>query len=671
MDSTAVIACSRPGDDAAGGRDGGFFTHHGAWAPGVRLFRRLSFRSKAWLISVLFVVPIVALGAAYLRQAAGALETAERELTGAAYARELLPLIDALQQQRLLAIQADAQRESDAARKIGDLVAANMKRVQALQVRHGATFGTAEAADVLRANIEKAARTAPGNPLASYKRHSQAVDAALALLDLVTDRSGLALDPALDTHYLIDSGLVNLPRMVNSTLAVADLALVLQRGGNRGVVVADVAAQRAIGAHVDALVRQGLDNVNARHPEYQKSLVYASTQDAMTKVHELTSAVNEEDWKGDATALLAAREAMSERALALRVVILGKFDALMAKRVHGITTQRALLLSLLAVSLMLAAYMFISFSRVMRGGLAEVRRHLRAMTEGDLTTVPRPWGKDEAAHLMLALREMQDALRGIVQQVRQSSEDIVSGSQLIASDAAELSSRSEASAVSLQRSATSMNQIEAIVRGTAERAVQASEIGRVNVDAAERGGRVIGEVITTMQDIHASSRRIGEIIGVIDGIAFQTNILALNAAVEAARAGDQGRGFSVVAAEVRTLAQRSATAAREIKALVGSSVDKVSAGAGVVQGAGGVIGEIVDASQRVNALLEQIAQSTREQALGVTEVGSNVGQIDAVTQDNTALVQETATAAHQLQAQARVLAQRVARFRLPGQVHPG
>ena len=356
---------------------------------------------------------------------------------------------------------------------------------------------------------------------------------------------------------------------------------------------------------------------------------------------------------------------MSDRSVKLQADILTELERLIHDRAGAAQMERALILSLLTISLLLAAYMFIAFSRVMQGGLGEVRRHLKAMTAGDLTTMPRPWGRDEAADLMVTLSDMQDALRGIVRQVRQSSEGIVAGSLQIAGGATELSSHSEETAASLQRTAASMDQIGATVRQTADRAGEATDIGRLNADAAERGGKVIEQVITTMQDIHSSSSKIGEIIGVIDGIAFQTNILALNAAVEAARAGESGRGFAVVAAEVRALAQRSATAAREIKALVGSSVDKVTAGTGVVQRAGGVIGEIVDASRRVNALLATIAESTREQAQGVTDVGSAVIEVDRVTQRNTALVQETAAAADALHGQAHVLAERVARFNLP------
>ena len=199
------------------------------------------------------------------------------------------------------------------------------------------------------------------------------------------------------------------------------------------------------------------------------------------------------------------------------------------------------------------------------------------------------------------------------------------------------------------------------------RANTATTIGRENVEAAERGGRVIEDVFTTMREIHDASNRIGEIIGVIDGIAFQTNILALNAAVEAARAGEAGRGFAVVASEVRSLAQRSADAAREVKTLVGTSVDKVENGVRVVKQAGTVIEEIVCASQKVNALIEDIAGSAREQAEGVEATSRDVLEVDALINNNSAMVQDAANAAGVLREQAHVLAENVARFRLAEQ----
>jgi methyl-accepting chemotaxis protein len=319
----------------------------------------------------------------------------------------------------------------------------------------------------------------------------------------------------------------------------------------------------------------------------------------------------------------------------------------------------------LALMLCVAGYLFLSFYKVMDGGLDETRRHLRAMTAGDLTTTPAPWGRDEAADLMRELATMQDSLRHMVQRVRRSSDQILHSSAEIASGALDLSARTEQAAANLEESAASMEEISATVRHSAEHTAEASQLARQNADIAADGGRVMAEVVQTMQDIRASSTRIADIIGTIDGIAFQTNILALNAAVEAARAGEQGRGFAVVASEVRMLAQRSAEAAKEIKTLINRSVEQVESGTAIVGRAGETIAQIVDGSQRVDQLLGDVAQASREQAQGIAQIGQAVQELDRATQQNAALVEETAAAAASMQTQANTLVGEVSRFEMP------
>jgi methyl-accepting chemotaxis protein len=299
------------------------------------------------------------------------------------------------------------------------------------------------------------------------------------------------------------------------------------------------------------------------------------------------------------------------------------------------------------------------------GGLQEVSGHLKQITEGNLTTAPTPWGSDEAAQLMLDLRAMQLSLRQMVQRVRDSSDEIVHASSEIASGAMDLSGRTEQAAANLEQSASSMEEISSTVKNTADHTEQASGMARRNAEVASAGGQAMRDVMATMEGIRGSSARIGEIIGTIDSIAFQTNILALNAAVEAARAGEAGRGFAVVASEVRTLAQRSAGAAREIKSLISSSVEQVEAGTAVVRKAGATIDEIVGSSQRVDQLLGEISTSAREQSLGVGQIGQAVTELDRMTQQNAALVEQTAAAASAMKDQATSLANEVARFRIP------
>jgi methyl-accepting chemotaxis protein len=340
-------------------------------------------------------------------------------------------------------------------------------------------------------------------------------------------------------------------------------------------------------------------------------------------------------------------------------------DVPTARLQPALARQLAWVAGIVVCAQLIAGYLFLSFYRVMDGGLRETRRHLRAMAAGDLTTSPRGWGQDESAQLMRELGGMQESLRGMVQRVRAASDEIVVASDRIAGGAADLSVRTEHAAGALQQSAGTMAKIATAVSSGAGHTEEASRMARHNAELAADGGRVMCEVVEKMEGIRGASARIGEIVGTIDGIAFQTNILALNAAVEAARAGTQGRGFAVVANEVRTLAQRSAGAAKEIKSLIGGSVAQVEAGTVVVRKAGAAMHDIVAASQRVNALLGEVATGAREQSLGLGQVGQAVAELDRVTRQNAALVEQTASSAADMRELARTLAEEVARFKTP------
>ena len=316
------------------------------------------------------------------------------------------------------------------------------------------------------------------------------------------------------------------------------------------------------------------------------------------------------------------------------------------------------------VALPVAGYFFICFYKVMQGGLRETSRHLKAMTDGDLTQSPSPWGRDEAADLMLDLRAMQESLRSMVLRMRHSSTDILHSSGEIASGAMDLSARTEQAAASLEESASAMEEIASTVTNTAQNTSMAAMTARENAQKAAEGGKVMEEMVQTMSAIRQSSARIGEIIGTIDGIAFQTNILALNAAVEAARAGEAGRGFAVVAGEVRSLAQRSAEAAKEIKQLINASVEKVDTGSRLVADAGSTMADIVQSVQRVTDMIGEITAASTEQGAGVSQVNQAVGNLDQMTQQNAALVEESAAAAQSLREQAEQLAQMVSVFKV-------
>ena len=296
--------------------------------------------------------------------------------------------------------------------------------------------------------------------------------------------------------------------------------------------------------------------------------------------------------------------------------------------------------------------------------LREVELSMRRIAEGDLAT-PVPAGRhDEVGRMIAALGEMQHRLQGLVTDVRRSTESITTASSEIAAGSQDLSSRTEQTASSLQQTSSSMKQLTGTVKQSADSARQANQLASSAAAVAERGGQVVAEVVITMDQINASSKKIADIIGVIDGIAFQTNILALNAAVEAARAGEQGRGFAVVASEVRSLAQRSASAAREIKTLIGTSVEKVDSGSKMVAHAGTTMQEIVASVQRVSDIIGEITVSASEQSDGIGQVNTAVTQLDQMTQQNAALVEQSSAAAESQKDQAIHLSGMVSAFKL-------
>jgi len=530
-------------------RDSGFFAHHGVWAPGVRLFRRLNFASKAFIISLAFMVPMVALLA------------------------------------WLLTTQAD----------------------EAMQARMNATRQLVEVAVGIVGSVQ-------AEEVSGALTHEQAQKVAMRQLER------LRYD---EKEYFWINDMQ--PRMIMHPIKPA-------LNGKDVSELKDPNGLALFSVMADLVRRDGKGFVAYQWPKPGSD----------KPVDKISFVQGFAPWGW----------------------VIG--SGVYTDDLRNATFKRLELAGgVFALALIIASYLFLSFYRVMDGGLKETRRHLRAMTAGDLTTSPCPWGKDEAAQLMLELRAMQESLRKIVTRVRGSSESIVHASSEIAAASMDLSARTEQTAANLEESASSMEEISSTVKHTAENVRQAAQVAADNSQAAARGGSVIAEVVSTMEEINASSKRIADIIGTIDGIAFQTNILALNAAVEAARAGEQGRGFAVVATEVRSLAQRSAQAAKEIKTLISTSVGKVESGSLVVKGAGDTMQELVANARRLNDLLSEISTAATEQSTGLSQVGAAVNELDRMTQQNASLVEETAAAAAALKEQAIDLSAEVDNFKLP------
>ena len=319
----------------------------------------------------------------------------------------------------------------------------------------------------------------------------------------------------------------------------------------------------------------------------------------------------------------------------------------------------------LAAALMAALVAWLA-TRSITGPLADAVAVARRVAAGDLTSDITVRSQDETGQLLQALKDMNTSLQDIVGQVRSGTDTIATASSEIASGNLDLSARTEQQAGALEETASSMEELTSTVKQNADNARQANVLAQSASDTAQRGGQVVHEVVGTMASINASSKKIVDIIGVIDGIAFQTNILALNAAVEAARAGEQGRGFAVVASEVRTLAQRSASAAKEIKLLIDDSVSKIAVGNALADQAGATMADVVASVQRVTDIMGEISSASHEQESGIAQINQAVSEMDAVTQQNAALVEQAAAAAGSLQEQASVLAQVVSVFRIEG-----
>ena len=419
-------------------------------------------------------------------------------------------------------------------------------------------------------------------------------------------------------------------------------------------------------------LQQSLQQLQGFMQTAEDKQLHADVAQAMVqynRVHDEAIRLSREQQTAEATALLRGE------ALTISRGINGKLDAIsdhieqgakdadrLGDDIYSSSRNLIVLVSVLGIGIGLLLAFFIA--RLISRPLGHAVELAQAVAAGDLSRRIESQSTDETGQLLQALKQMNDSLVQIVGQIHQGSDSIATATQQIASGNQDLSSRTEQQASSLEETAASLEELTATVKQNAENARQANQLASSASQVAQRGGNVVSQVVDTMTAINTSSRKIVDIIAVIDGIAFQTNILALNAAVEAARAGEQGRGFAVVAGEVRTLAGRSAEAAKEIKALIDDSVSKVEQGNAQVASAGQTMGEIVDSVRRVTDIMGEITAASDEQTSGIEQINQAVTQMDQVTQQNAALVEESAAAASALQEQAQQLSSTVRVFKL-------
>jgi methyl-accepting chemotaxis protein len=649
-----------------GAGDAGYFQYHSWMTPGVRLFRNLSFPSKsAWILTSL-LVPIIVLLYLLYRADSALIDTTQSERHGVAYVNGVNALLQDLSELRSAAL----TKATDVGEKQSH-AKANLDKLAQLQKEFSAEFqGDTDANFAkLKKSVEDLLQTpVRANPDETFAAHTQVIDTALVLLGDAGDGSQLALDPELDTYHMMNLVVVAGPQYAEYLSGLQVLGqLSLAEGAGKPL---PIARARSMERYLTLI--NYIDPVYERsyHKGIESSAEVAKTMDmqGVDSSREAFLAMLEkqlliESPTAQASALLALSTAAVEKQQILSKQIALRLEQQLQARITGVERKQWFEFASSGLCLAFTLYLMLAFYRVMKGGLALVSNHLNELAAGDLRHRPtNPLGRDEPALLILDLHKVYDSMHDLIRRVRHSARELANTSAEVSRASLDLSRRTEDAASNLGNQASAVAQISVQAKDSASRTQLAAVMAVGNAEVAEKGEKIVSDVVGTMHDIQSSSVKISEIIGTIDGIAFQTNILALNAAVEAARAGESGRGFAVVASEVRSLAGRSAAAAREIKALISASVEKVTAGTQVVEGAGKNMAEIVANAKQINHFLSEIADATQVQASQVDEVVNAIIQLDTSTQQNAALVEQTSASAESLSDQATNLTHEIARF---------
>ena len=643
----------------------------------MQLFAQASIRQKLTLMGFLALVAVLIPSALVTREMVADLRVAQRSANSEQVFAELLQSLRASQASRGLAAGVLSGNEG---------MVAPLKQQQRLAIQH--LVGTVQAMRDTSASshlLDKLARiegdfnalvsdveSRKVTPSQSFARHTTLIADVLSLLDLVMDDYGLSLEPNADLYFLMQASLVHMPWLTEH--------LGQMRGFGNGLlvsgvitpdsrlklsVVIDSAIQRASNAQLQAgkslAINTGFQAALAeplRNAAQATERAIALARSGIIEADSPTLAAP--DYFRQTTegidAVFAAMQSATEA-----------IDRQLHDNVRDVQVTLALAGAALLGLLVLVVVTAAAITRSIVQPLNQAVALANAVAQGDLTRRLSSGGRNETARLLQALSEMQTGLARVVSKVRTNASSVATASQEIAHGADDLSRRTESQASSLEETAASMEQLGATVTQNTEYVDQSTRAAAQAAGVAQRAGQVVGGFVHTMEEIHRSSSKINEIISVIDGIAFQTNILALNAAVEAARAGEAGRGFAVVASEVRSLAQRSAEAAKQIKSLITESVQKVEVGTAQVEQARQTVEEVVRGIAKVSEMMAQVNLASHEQRAGVQQVTQAVAQMDEATQQNAALVEESAAAAAALRQQADELDQVVALFKLSDQ----
>jgi len=635
--------------------------------------RNLRFAHKFFFISALaalmLAVPTVIFVQVNLEQMA----TAKLEVRGLGPIQDTMKLTQLSQQHRGMSAVLLAGNEAQAP-------ARQAKESEVTQAIVKAQASAAELGDAKLGalvtkigNDWKALSTAVGSKAIagpeSFARHTAMIADELSLVEDIVNVSGIALDPTAAGYYLQLAVLQHMPRVTEGLGQIrARGASLLVRGS---ATPEDKVRVEVLGGGILTSMqaaRKYIELASAANPVL-KSTVGEALAKALAATDEGLRLVDEKIVRAETLNHPSAEyfAAMTKTIDVQFGLISVAFDALHKQLDDSVASaQRQLLLgsAIVLVLTALAAWIMVVITTTTTSSVKRALELARGVAAGDLRQKIVPQGNDEMGQLLSALADMQTSLSRVVTTVRQGSEGVATASAEIAQGNNDMSARTESQASALEQTAASMEELSGTVRQNADSARTANQLAMSASTVAAKGGEVVTQVVDTMKGINDSSRKISDIIQVIDGIAFQTNILALNAAVEAARAGEQGRGFAVVASEVRSLAGRSADAAKEIKTLINASVERVEHGTALVDEAGATMTEVVTSIRRVTDIMGEISAASNEQALGVAQVGEAVKQMDEVTQQNAALVEEMAAAASSLKNQATDLVQAVGVFQL-------